>query len=245
MVSRNLEKLAKEHSGNINNKELGRKIETYLSNPSEETVYLGAHLMHMDEYNALVDFTAEYGSTPEIEYGKNKVKLHKGHVTHIYAYDRGLGKVPESVREFRLLDFLNLDGNGIESFPKYLSECKNLRILHLSDNSVDSVPYSICNMKSLETLFIDGNNIDSISSRIGDLNKLVTFNASRNILSEVPDRLFKIKTLRWLGLGGNQITELPKHVEYLNLEKLDLRETFLEASEKERLKSVFGHKVRI
>ena len=119
MVNRNLEKMAKEHSGNVDKDTLARKVEEYFSMTKRGTEYIGGRAISGKEYDSLVDFTSYYGSTPEKEYANNKIKVHGGSVTHIYAHGRGIDSIPESISDFSRLEFLNLVDNCIKYFPSF------------------------------------------------------------------------------------------------------------------------------
>lgn len=85
-----------------------------------------------------VEFTDSHAST-----SKRGVYLQEGHVTQLSLRFQGLATLPDSLRNLRYLEYLNLENNFLELLPDVFSDLCNLRTLTISGNPLQSLPPSL------------------------------------------------------------------------------------------------------
>lgn len=101
----------------------------------------------------------------------------------LYYYD--LEEVPETIRAFDSIEFLDLIGNRIKKLPEWIDSLENLKYLNLLANQLTYIPDSI-----------------------GNLNKLQYLNLSFNNLKKIPDTIKNLPSLKSIYLWANNISNL-------------------------------------
>ncbi|TXT58252.1 MAG: hypothetical protein BAJALOKI1v1_1710004 [Promethearchaeota archaeon] len=129
---------------------------------------------------------------------KNVGFIHQsGKISGLSLYYYGLQKVPETLKSFTDLEFLDLIGNRLTTLPSWIGNLPNLRYLNLLANQLKSLPQSIGNLKKLEYL-----------------------NLSFNQLEGLPDSIQSLKCLRIIYLWGNKIKNLENLFPFFNENKI-------------------------
>jgi hypothetical protein len=134
---------------------------------------------------------------PVLEFGSRALPKNFGFVYKhdvitgfsLYYYD--LKHVPETIRAFKSIEFLDLIGNRIKTLPEWIAELENLRYLNLLANQLTDVPESI-----------------------GDLNNLQYLNLSFNNLERIPNSIKKLTSLKAIYLWANSITNLSEFMPF-------------------------------
>ncbi len=135
----------------------------------------------------------------------------------------GLSDLPESIRQLRRLQLLNLTHNKLTWVPGCLGELKQLQTLSLSHNQLTSIPERLSELKQLRALELNDNQLASVPDGLGEIKQLQWLSLSRNQLRWVPDRLGELKQLQSLELSGNQLASVPESLGQLeSLQTLDL-----------------------
>lgn len=117
---------------------------------------------------------------------------------------------------------LNLSNKGLQTIPKEVFHCTNLKKLNLAKNKISYLPLELAKLTKLEVLDISQNQIKDIKSRIFDLNKLRILNLSHNKLKHLPTQITKLNKLDTLIIHNNELTtlsgiQIPRTVKSLNI----------------------------
>ncbi len=129
---------------------------------------------------------------------KNVGFVHKeGEIIGLSLYYYGLRTVPETLKSFQSLEFLDLIGNKLSELPEWIGSLKNLKYLNLLANRLEFLPESIGNLKNLKYLNLSFNNIVELPQSIRVLSSLKTIflwaNRIKNLTDFLPD--FKDKEI--------------------------------------------------
>jgi hypothetical protein len=108
-------------------------------------------------------------------------------------YYYGLTNLPETLKSFQDLEFLDLIGNKLEYLPEWIGNFKRLKYLNLLANHLESLPNSIGNLTHLEY-----------------------FNLSFNQLTKLPQSIKNLTDLRTIYLWANKIENLLDFAPYFN-----------------------------
>ncbi|WP_308167576.1 COR domain-containing protein [Catellatospora tritici] len=100
--------------------------------------------------------------------------------------DLGLTALPDWLRDFTRLTWLNLSGNRIGQLPAWLGELTALRQLDLARNRLIEVPESLSRLVDLRQLYLGGNRLISLPEPLGDLPALHTLVLDQNPLTSPP-----------------------------------------------------------
>jgi len=122
---------------------------------------------------------------------KNVGFVHKdGKIIGLSLYYYGLKTVPETLKSFEFLEFLDLIGNKLTELPEWIGSLKNLKYLNLLANRLESLPESIGDLKNLKYLNLSFNNILELPQSIKELSSLKTIflwaNRIRNLTNLLP-----------------------------------------------------------
>lgn len=138
--------------------------------------------------------------------------------SYLRLYQAGLDEVPDSVRQLKCLDTLDLAGNRLKTIPRWIGELshlrnlnlgrnmihklpneitclKNLKEINLYDNKLGVIPPQILRIKSLQILYLDDNKITAISPDIGQLENLEYLSIVQNGLVTIPEEIKALKSL--------------------------------------------------
>lgn len=128
------------------------------------------------------------------------------------------------------------------TLPDDIRKYTNLQYLDLSKNHLKSVPSWIGELKSLQTLILSRNDIDTLPPEIGTMENLKYFIMNRNPLNSLPPEIGKLKELLYLDLWDDNIDDFPMDLESLtNLRLLDVRDISLNDDEQALIKSYLPH----
>ena len=127
--------------------------------------------------------------------------------------------------------------NGLPN-PRYytIENLDQMKILHLNNNHLTKLPS--LNLPNLKELDLTDNELTEIPTL--SLPNLKYLWLNNNQLKFIPN--FNLPNLKELFLYDNNLTEFP-NINLPNITLLDLEENLLPETEKNRLKSIYGHKV--
>ncbi len=149
--------------------------------------------------------------------------VEKGVIKWLSLDNRGLNRVPEIVRELKLLEGLTLSRNSLETLPDWIDDFDQLEVLDVSNNQLKEIPESIGNLGKLKQLKLQNNKLKGFPTSIGDLAQLEVFFAHENIIEVLPESMGKLMTLKRFSLRDNLIKFIPESIVYMkNLKFLDL-----------------------
>ncbi len=139
--------------------------------------------------------------------------------------NRGLNRVPEIVKELKLLEGLTLSRNFLETLPDWIDNFDHLQVLDVSYNQLKEIPESIGNLGKLKQLKLQNNKLKRLPSSIGNLAQLEVLFAHENLIEILPESIGKLVALKDLGLGDNLIKTIPESIVTMrSLESLDIGE---------------------
>ncbi|XP_068599518.1 podocan [Brachionichthys hirsutus] len=115
----------------------------------------------------------------------------------------------EAFRKLRMLETLDLSGNGLHLLPMGLP--RSLRVLEIKNNQLNSIPDgALSGMGNLQKIILSNNQLKLNSIYQGawmELSALATLDLSDNQLSHVPSDL--PESLEYLYLQSNRISSVP------------------------------------
>jgi Leucine-rich repeat (LRR) protein len=120
------------------------------------------------------------------------------------ASNNDLDVVPENVKSFKELEFVDFSKNKLRSAIVF-SELTNLTYVHLHSNQLtnfDFVKLS-CNLTHLN---LCDNVLTEISPFLGNLKHLEYLNLAKNCIDLIPEELFSLKELNVLNISGNSLS---------------------------------------
>jgi Leucine-rich repeat (LRR) protein len=133
---------------------------------------------------------------------------------------------------------LVLSKKKLTEIPEEIRQFKNLQYLDLSRNKLKKLPSWIGELHSLQTLVLSHNDIDTLPPQIGMLSNLKWFIMSRDPLDAIPDAFGDLTNLRYLDMWGDNIGYYPASLSKLvHLRFLDLRDMLINQEEQSVLKS--------
>ncbi len=136
-----------------------------------------------------------------------------------------INKVPEIVRELKLLKGLTLSRNSLEILPEWIGEFNQLEVLDVSDNQLREIPDSIGNLKKLKQIKLQNNKLKKLPASIGNLTSLEELFSHKNIIEFLPESIGKLVSLKDLVVGNNLIKVIPESIRTMaSLETLDIHE---------------------
>lgn len=113
------------------------------------------------EYDALVEITKLYDSTPENEKLQGNIPIENGHVTWLSIWNKDITYLPESISKLEHLKRLSIGSNSLESLPESIGYLEDLESLSIEYNNIKEIPESLYGMKNLKTFTAYGNDIDT------------------------------------------------------------------------------------
>lgn len=125
-------------------------------------------------------------------------------ITGITIENCGVNKIPDTIGNLKLLEFLNLGNNNIKELPESISNLDKLKFLHLANNKIDSIPQTIGKMKSLEVLNLNSNNLSTLPNSLGKLKNLKELALNENFITDLSN-LARLNSLKKLNILNNPI----------------------------------------
>lgn len=109
------------------------------------------------------------------------------HIVGFYLSNCNLGRLPESIGNFRHLEVLLLNENLLKALPDLIGRLDSLKILDLRNNQLQLLPDSIGSLINLEELKVSGNRLIVLPGTLVNLKSLRSFSFIDNNLSAIPD----------------------------------------------------------
>lgn len=110
----------------------------------------------------------------------------------LYYYD--LEKIPQTIRAFEALEFLDLSGNKLSTLPDWIKDFENLKYLNLLANKLKNLPDEIGDLKNLEYLNLSFNNLKTLPDTISNLSNLKTLYLWANKIENITDLIIEFKS---------------------------------------------------
>ncbi|KAM3279207.1 hypothetical protein ACQJBY_046495 [Aegilops geniculata] len=172
--------------------------------------------------------------------------------------------LPSSVKQLKLIRYLDATGLPITSLPKYFHELQNMETIILSNSLLETLPDSICRLSKLCYLDLSGSSsLSKLPASLGELSQLFFLNLSGCcILQELPESICELTCLHHLDMSDccalqklpdnfgsllklsflnlsscSKLTKLPDNISFPCLEHLNLSS----CHELENLPIDFGH----
>ncbi len=153
---------------------IGQLIENKYPNIAEpEEIRLYEDLgVYSSEYTALEDLGRLCKIPLPIIHSKSLIEgqigvyVERGHIISLSLYGENLGEIPDAVRKFQSLQFLNLRKNHLVNLPFWIFELKNLKHLQIQDNKFLELPEDLLNASQQLTIQLDTNLLKSPKARM-------------------------------------------------------------------------------
>jgi len=136
-----------------------------------------------------------------------------------------LKKIPDNVRQFKNLQYLDVSKNSIKELPEWIGELSQLQFLACSKTGLEHIPREIGQLKNLKWINLNQNELVLLPPQFGDIEKLEVADLWSNNLSEFPSTMEKLKNLKVLDLRNILFSDeqqryiqelLPKTTVYLS-----------------------------
>jgi Leucine-rich repeat (LRR) protein len=155
-------------------------------------------------------------------------KEYSADITALCLAYQGLTTIPEEIKYFTNLEYLDLSNNQITAIPEHIFDSLiNLRWLHLYHNKITTIPGHVFDsLINLRELYLFENQITAVPENIFDnMTNLIRLSIHDNQITAIPEHLFdSLTNLKYLYLNKNNITAIPEHIfdNLTNLYELDL-----------------------
>ena len=157
---------------------------------------------------------------PELKYSDNGY-MGKEHVIQLSIIGKELNSLPETIKDLKYLETLQINECELEFIPKSIGELSNLIILNLNGNNLKYIPNELEGLIELNILDLSENFISRIPDSIGELNKLEILDLLANQIDYFPKTIEKLKNLSALNITFSEIDEFPTCITTLkNLREL-------------------------
>lgn len=135
--------------------------------------------------------------------------------------------IPDNVCECKKLEFVRLEGAGINNIPKCIFNLNNLNGLKLFKCNLEKVPKQLFSAAKIEKVIFEDCSIPNIQKdicRIGELKELKKLRITKTKeFTKIPEELFKLKNIQSLDFSRTAIKEIPPEISKLsNLICLDI-----------------------
>lgn len=123
----------------------------------------------------------------------------------VYAIDASKMKweiVPDEMKVFTSLRYLNLSKNKLVSIPEYFSTFSNLKVLDLTKNQLLSFPVVLCKMPQVQKLHVARNKIEMIPSCIQYMSGLKILDIWDNPITSLPEEFALLGNLTAVDMRG-------------------------------------------
>lgn len=141
-----------------------------------------------------------------------KARKYFNEIYTLHSWSLKLKEIPEEIRQYKQLKYLNFGNNKIQSCPDWLEELALVR-LNLFSNRLKTFPVFVVQSTSLEELQLGANQIHEIPENIQEMKQLKYLGLTDNKIKRLPTTLYELKDLEVLSLTGNPLD--PKEVERL------------------------------
>ena len=108
--------------------------------------------------------------------------------------------------DIKSLEYIDLNGNNIQSFTINGIKNNRLKELEISFSHMIEIPSCFSNLESLETLRIENNKLTTISKVIDDMKSLKFLYLYRNKIYDYDDNIINAKNLKGLFIQDNPIS---------------------------------------
>lgn len=115
-------------------------------------------------------------------------------------------QVPEELKQFKQLRFLNLSKNKIKELPEFIAEFKWLKVLDLTKNELFLFPVQLCKMNQLQKIHLSRNKIESIPACIQYMAELRVLDIWDNPITSLPEEVTKLEKLEAVDMRGIMLT---------------------------------------
>lgn len=130
---------------------------------------------------------------------------------------------PQGLAGLTNLEYLNVDGLHVDSFPEKVLVLSQLKYLHLNACKFDKMPNEIAQMPELEVLTLNHNGLKKLPETLGKLSQLKKLEIKGNKLKGLPASISQLTQLQSIEAGDNALNKLPEDFgELKNLEHLVL-----------------------
>lgn len=145
-------------------------------------------------------------------------------ITKLHFVACSLSSLPEAFcKELNKLRDLNLSRNNLTDVPSGIEQLTDLESLDVSSNKLTTLPDNLKKLQdSLEILIISDNYFEKFPTVVWSCTQLQKLEADNVGVVTEAKNLKDLKNLRILSLSGNVFKPLPKEIEDLPLEQLDL-----------------------
>lgn len=133
---------------------------------------------------------------------ENALKANPDSVFAIDASKLKWTEIPEDLKKFKLLRYLNLSKNKLVSLPDFIADLMELKTIDLTKNEFISFPIQLCKMKQLQKIHLSRNKIDMIPTCIGYISELRVLDLWDNPINSLPDELMNLKKLTAVDMRG-------------------------------------------
>lgn len=216
--------------------ELSMKIKMLLEEAKElkkkeEIIFFRGAYISQNEANTLANVenitNIQFSHIPNIKYfhGVKVVgfSTEYNRVIAIRINGFNLKFIPESIRDFKSLQYLDLSSNEISDFLECIIAFKSLKELILGNNNLEKIPEKIGTLLSLEHLSLYRNDIETLPEAIGNLTSLKTLHLGWNHIKRLPSSIGRLTSLETLFLGYNNLETLPDSIgKLISLRKINL-----------------------
>ncbi|MFB3390080.1 leucine-rich repeat domain-containing protein [Flavobacterium sp. LAR06] len=123
--------------------------------------------------------------------------------------------MPDILAIANLTELILFANPGIEEFPDFICQLRDLRKLDIGGTNITGLPESIDQLSNLTHLAAYESKIRELPGSIGRLSKLKVLALEGNMLTHLPNTLSGLSSLITLDIPYNRITELPETLENL------------------------------
>ncbi len=110
--------------------------------------------------------------------------------------------VPDEMKAFTALRYLNVSKNKLTTIPEYFATFSRLKVLDLTKNQILSFPIVLCKMPQIQKLHLARNKIEMIPSCIQYMNELKVLDIWDNPLSGLPEEFALLGNLVAVDMRG-------------------------------------------
>ncbi len=171
---------------------------------------VSTELLKLQNLTSLKILNATFSKELQDELIKNETLFPK--LQELEVEGCGLNQFPKCFSSNEGLTSLVIGKNNLKSFPKSILKMKNLTKLNLSNIDFKNLPDAISELKSLKILELDSCGMTSLPESFKELKSLEQLRLNHNNFGEVPAAIFSLKELTFLLLGDAGIKEIPKEI---------------------------------
>lgn len=216
------------------NSEFKKEIEliksSFKGQESENYTFINYHGQPLikEEYEVMLELEKEVGIIPIWDYifgesYKPNEKLYTfsysilgNHIVALMIMNKGLIKLPNSIKQLKYLHSLDLRMNKLTDLPESIGQLEYLDELSLQDNALKSLPESIGKLTNLTILNLENNNLNTLPDTICNIPCYIEL--SNNEIASIDEKI--LETCK-MDLTGNPIMDtLERNLQETNLLKI-------------------------